>query len=108
MSQLLPNGIFLSAVNGIEAVEKFEGENPDIIFMDIQMPELNGYEASIKIRAMENGKKIPIIALSAGILPEDIQKCYESGIDDYASKPIVQETIKNILAKWLVNTNLPD
>jgi|JI9StandDraft_1071089.scaffolds.fasta_scaffold00377_8 PAS domain S-box-containing protein len=108
LSQLLPNGIFISAVNGIEAVEKFTEENPDIIFMDIQMPELNGYEASIKIRELEIGKKIPIIALSAGILTEDIEKCYESGMDDYASKPIVQETIKNILAKWLVNSNLPD
>jgi CheY-like chemotaxis protein len=76
--------------------------------MDIQMPELNGYEASIKIRELEIGKKIPIIALSAGILTEDIEKCYESGMNDYASKPIVQETIKNILAKWLVNSNLPD
>jgi PAS domain S-box-containing protein len=101
LSQLVPGGILLEALNGKEAVEQFKKEKPDIIIMDIQMPVMNGYEATIEIRKMEQNQKIPIIALSAGTLKEDIEKCFQVGMDDFESKPIVKKTFEKILSKWL-------
>jgi signal transduction histidine kinase len=80
------------AVNGVEAVRMF-GENPekyDLIFMDLQMPEMDGYEATRKIRAMEEGrpKKIPIVAMTANVFKEDIEKCLQVGMNAHIGKPL--------------------
>jgi PAS domain S-box-containing protein len=85
---LIPSGNIIEATNGHEAIEKFKKEKPDIIFMDVQMPQMNGYMAAIEIRKIEGEKKIPIIALTAGTVKEEIEKCFQSGMDDYASKPV--------------------
>jgi PAS domain S-box-containing protein len=100
LSQILPNGIILQANNGNQAIEQFQKEKPDIIFMDVQMPEMNGYEAAIEIRKLENGERVPIIALTAGTVKEEIDKCFEAGMDDYASKPIVKDGFEKLLYKW--------
>ena len=78
------------ARNGLEAIEKNEQEKFDLILMDIQMPELDGLQATRQIRELEKrtGKRIPIIALTAHALKGDEEKCLEAGMDEYISKPI--------------------
>lgn len=103
LSQILPLGKIREAHSGKEAIEMFQKEKPDIIFMDIQMPEMNGYTATGEIRKLDTGKRTPIIALTAGIVKEEVAKCFEAGMDDYASKPIVKSTFENLLTKWIMN-----
>jgi len=100
-NQILPGVKILEAANGIQAVEIFKKEKPNIIFMDIQMPEMNGYEATIEIRNLEIHSRTPIIALTAGIGKRDSALCLDAGMDDYASKPIKKMLLENILKKWL-------
>ncbi|MCB9334402.1 MAG: response regulator [Lewinellaceae bacterium] len=76
------------AENGAIAVEKMASGTYDIILMDVQMPVMNGYEATGKIRALSNGKsKIPIIAMTANVMKEEVERCYEAGMDDFVGKP---------------------
>jgi CheY-like chemotaxis protein/HPt (histidine-containing phosphotransfer) domain-containing protein len=98
---ILPEAKLIEAENGWEAIEKFKAENPDIIFMDIRMPEKNGYEAATAIRQLEINRHVPIIALTAGTAKGEREKCLEAGMDDYVSKPIVQDSIHKIVNKWL-------
>lgn len=87
--------------NGKDAVEQFENINPDIIFMDIQMPLLNGYETTKAIRNFESGKKVPIIAVTAGVEKEEKIKCTEAGMNDHISKPILKGAIEETIIKWM-------
>lgn len=87
--------------NGQEAVEKFETINPDIVFLDIQMPLMNGYEATKAIRKLNSGQNVPIIALTAGAEKEEKDKCLKAGMDDYISKPIIKGIIEETMEKWL-------
>jgi len=95
-----------SAVNGKEALRLFS-ENTDrydMIFMDVQMPEMNGLEATCSIRALETElgiKRIPIIAMTANVFREDIQKCKAAGMDDHIGKPLDMEAVLGILRKYL-------
>jgi CheY-like chemotaxis protein len=82
-------------------VEQFEINDPNLILMDIQMPIKNGYEATVEIRKLNTGKKIPIIALTAGIMVGEKDKCLEYGMNDYVSKPIVEDDLEVIIHKWL-------
>ena len=81
-------------------VQKCNDLFPDIILMDIQMPVLNGYEASQEIR--KTNAQVPIIALTAGTVKGEKEKCLESGMNDYISKPIDRDRFENILQKWLI------
>lgn len=99
---VFPNGRILEAENGKLAVDIFQRETPDIIFMDMQMPEMNGLEATLAIREIENGKsKVPIIALTAGTVKGEKEKCIEAGMDDYVTKPFVKDTIVKVVQKYL-------
>jgi signal transduction histidine kinase/DNA-binding response OmpR family regulator len=85
------------AVNGVEAVKKFS-ETPDkydIVLMDIQMPEMDGFEATRRIRALDipKAKSIPIVAMTANALSEDVQKCKEAGMNDHLAKPVDPEML---------------
>ena len=100
LSKLTKDAIFIEARDGFQAVEQYKQEKPDFVFMDIQMPNLNGYEATIEIRKLETDKRVPIIALTAGTVREEINQCFESGMDDYGSKPIKKEILKALLLKW--------
>ena len=104
----LPNCNVIEAVNGNEAVKEFTKNKIDIIFMDIQMPELDGYDATMLIRKMETGKRVPIIALTAGILKGEQTKCLEIGMDDYIPKPVVKNSIKKVLHNWLFKNDLKE
>jgi PAS domain S-box-containing protein len=101
ITKLMPSGIIFEAVNGKQAIVVFQKEKPDFIFMDIQMPEMNGYDASIAIRQLPDGKKIPIIAVTAGIVSGEKEKCLQAGMNDYISKPAVNADFKKMLIKWL-------
>ena len=103
LKSFVPNAVVLEAHNGKQAIEVYKENDVDLIFMDIQMPILNGYEATQAIRNLENASErhTPIIALTAGILNNERQKCLEAGLDDYTSKPMNKNTIAKILVQWL-------
>ena len=91
------------AENGAEAVAMFSKapEKYEMIFMDVQMPEMDGYEATRRIRALElpNAKTIPIIAMTAGVFREDIEKCIESGMNGHVGKPLAIDDILQVLTR---------
>ncbi|PKA24249.1 hybrid sensor histidine kinase/response regulator [Leptospira sp. mixed culture ATI2-C-A1] len=97
----LPGTIIIEAENGALAVEHFIQTEPQLIFMDVQMPEMNGYDATKAIRKLENGKSVPIIALTAGTLSGEEERCLECGMNDYISKPVVLKTIAEKMKHWL-------
>lgn len=86
------------AYNGIEAIEQYETYHPDIILMDMKMPEMDGFTATQKIR--ERDKEIPIIAVTAFAFDQDRQKAIQAGCNDYMSKPISRDLLKSMLKKW--------
>ena len=96
----IPTAIY-QVVNGQEAVEQFEKINPDIVFMDIQMPIMNGYEATEIIRNLKSGQKVPIIAITAGTEKEEKEKCLNAGMNDYIPKPIIKGIIEDTFLKWV-------
>jgi signal transduction histidine kinase/CheY-like chemotaxis protein len=91
--------------NGLEAVAMFEAEpgNYNMIFMDVQMPEMDGYEATRRIRASAHpqGQKIPIVAMTANVFREDIEKCLDAGMNDHVGKPLDTGEIVSKLWKFL-------
>lgn len=96
------NSVVLEAKNGMEAVKHYKNNVPDLILMDVQMPEMNGYEATLEIRKLEtNGHQTPIIALTAGNVKNERERCIAAGMDDFVVKPVIEETIVQILKKWL-------
>ena len=95
------NANVFTAYNGEEAIESLkQNNNIDIVLMDIMMPVMDGYEAITKIRKDNSIKDIPIIAVSAKTLKEDIDKCMTLGANDYVSKPINMESLINIIEVW--------
>ncbi|SEA56725.1 CHASE3 domain-containing protein [Paenibacillus sp. 276b] len=98
----------ITAQNGYECLEMLEsGEaNPDIILMDIMMPELDGYETTRQIRDRLNLKKLPIIALTAKAMKEDRDKCIAAGASDYISKPLNMKEVLSRMKLWLSHETL--
>ena len=93
------------ATNGEQAVEAVKAERPDLIFMDLKMPVMDGWEATRRIRAMDGGRTIRIIALTAQAMAGDEQKALSIGCDDYLAKPvvdpeIVREKVERLLKKY--------
>jgi signal transduction histidine kinase/DNA-binding response OmpR family regulator len=93
------------AENGAAALRLFEA-NPelyDVIFMDVQMPEMDGYEASKRIRALDapQAARVPIIAMTANVFREDVEKCIEAGMDAHLGKPLDIGEVLSILRKYL-------
>jgi CheY-like chemotaxis protein len=103
------------AENGAEAVKRFS-ENPggyDMIFMDLQMPEMDGYEATRQIRAFEAredsplSKGIPIIAMTANVFREDIEQCLEAGMNGHLGKPLDLNEVLDTLRKYVKRSKMP-
>lgn len=101
ITNLFPNATIFEIPNGKEAFHQFETINPDIIFMDIQMPLMNGYEATKEIRNLKSGQNVPIIAITAGTEKEEKDKCISAGMNDYISKPIIKGIIEKSILKWI-------
>ena len=89
------------AENGREAVQLAEQKHFDLILMDMQMPELNGVDATLEIRALEGCASTPIIALTANAFDEDRQVCLEAGMNDHIAKPFSPEVLFGSILKWL-------
>tara|TARA_B110000211_G_C13682728_1_gene379528 strand:+ start:308 stop:589 length:282 start_codon:yes stop_codon:yes gene_type:complete len=88
--------------NGEEAIELFKKNEYDLILMDIQMPVMNGVEATINIKSSAK-KTPPIIALSANAMEGDTEKYIALGMDDYLSKPLTTVALSKMLSKWFDN-----
>jgi len=93
------------AENGQQAIEMFaaDPDKYDLIFMDVQMPEVDGLEATRRIRSMAppKGAQVPIVAMTANVFHEDIKKCLEAGMDDHIGKPIDFDELLIIIKKYL-------
>jgi len=102
LKNIIPEAIIFEILDGHEATLQFETVSPDIIFMDIQMPIMSGYEATKVIRNLKSAKRIPIIAVTAGAEKEEKEKCLDIGMNDYISKPIARGIVEKTLIKWLI------
>lgn len=104
LSQLEKCGLTaVIAANGRDAVKAYSRNRFALIFMDCQMPDMDGYETAKVIRNMESSSDLhtPIIATTAGLMPGERERCLESGMDDFIIKPIRMRDLQEILARWL-------
>ncbi len=98
----------IEASNGQEALVVVQTEPPDLIFMDLKMPVMDGWEATRRIRNLEAGRQIPIIALTAQAMAGDELKALAAGCDDYLPKPIVDpEAVRQKLERLLATGRPP-
>jgi two-component system sensor histidine kinase/response regulator len=95
------------AHNGREAVEMALENDYAAILMDCQMPEVDGYEATRRIRGSEHGRHVPIIAMTAHSMPGDRERCLAAGMDDYISKPVRPEQLQSVMKRWLSGHDVP-
>jgi len=96
------------AENGVRAVQSFERESFDLILMDVQMPEMGGFEATSKIRELETTQtRTPIIAMTAHAIQGYREKCLQAGMDGYISKPIRIEVVKKTIEEFLEKSRHP-
>ncbi len=98
IQQMMENSLITIAENGLEAVEKAQTGSFDLILMDIKMPKMDGFSATKALRDLN--LKTPIVALTANATAEEREKCLQSGLDDYLSKPIEVTLLRAVLAKW--------
>lgn len=89
------------AKDGNEAVEKWADGHFDLIFMDCQMPKMDGYLATKTIRQKEVNSRVPVVALTANAFSDNQRKCFDAGMDDFLSKPLNIKQIQDMLEKWL-------
>jgi signal transduction histidine kinase/DNA-binding response OmpR family regulator len=101
VKKIAPDVVIFEATTGVEALEIYRREQIDIILMDVQMPDMNGYVATKEIRSISHRNQIPIIALTAGNVKGEREKCISSGMNDFISKPVVANTIARCLRNWL-------
>jgi CheY-like chemotaxis protein len=90
------------AANGRQGIEMLEAMPYDIVFMDCQMPEMNGYEAVATIRSLAGrNQRVPIIAMTAEAIAGCRERCIEAGMDDFVSKPVKLDDLVQALSAWL-------
>lgn len=93
-----------TAVDGAEALARLENEAFALVFMDVQMPVLDGLEATRRLRAREKARSLartPVVALTANAMAGDRERCLASGMDDYLAKPVNREHLAGALQRWL-------
>jgi len=107
---LQAKGLSVTVVNnGREALQEFKIKVYDLILMDCLMPEMDGYDATEQIRAQEAANKreaVPIVALTANVMPKDIERCFESGMNDYLAKPFKRNQLTEKVRFWLEPSDL--
>jgi len=95
---------FKAVANGREALDALERDAYDVVLMDCMMPEMDGYEATLRLRAREQANSaphLPVIALTASASASDLDKCMAAGMDDYLSKPYTVDALKVKIARWV-------
>ena len=95
------------AENGFQALELASTIHFDAVLMDLQMPDMDGFETSRRIRALPEGKTVPIIAVSASVMIETVQRCFDADMNDHLAKPLTVERLANCLRKWIIPTQQP-
>ena len=94
----------IEAVNAGQAMERLEGGNVDLILMDINMPDMDGYTLTSKIKAIQKFSKIPIIAVTANVMRGDREKSLEAGCDGYIQKPIDIDTLAQQIERFITRS----
>ena len=94
--------------NGVEAVKRVLASRPDLVLMDVQMPEMDGLEATRAIRAMEGYEDLPIVAVTAHALSEERQRCRDAGMNDFLSKPFRPHALLAMVERWGETRGAPD
>jgi CheY-like chemotaxis protein len=89
------------AGDGLEAVERMRYSGYDLILMDMQMPNMNGIDATRMIRTLPGGQDVPIVAMTANAFSEDRERCIEAGMNDHVGKPVEPDVLFRTLLKWL-------
>ncbi|MDX6715571.1 MAG: two-component system, sensor histidine kinase and response regulator [Baekduia sp.] len=97
----------VTARTGLEAVRIAQRGEVDLVFMDCQMPELDGYAATGRIREGEDDERLPIVAMTAHAMAGDRERCLAAGMDDYLAKPLRPEEVDTVLARWLPDGQRP-
>ncbi len=102
--QIFPNCVIIEALDGQQAVDAFKQNTPDLIFMDINMPEKDGYQASMEIRELEGDTHlpVPVIAITAKLKAGERERCIEAGMNDYIPKPIDEKEFKKSVLKHVM------
>ncbi|MEL6366665.1 MAG: response regulator [Pseudomonadota bacterium] len=93
------------ANHGGEALELLQQQSFDFVFMDCQMPEMDGFEATRRIRQTAELESLPVVALTANALSGDRQRCLDAGMSDYLTKPFTKEQLETMLDKWIRSTD---
>lgn len=111
LNRIIPGVVVVEAENGAVALRKYQESPPDIVLMDVHMPEMDGLETTKAIRELEklSGNHVPIIALTAGVLKEEMERCWDAGMDDFLTKPIKVEKLRKALlqcSEYLINTEV--
>jgi len=101
INNMYPDIQILEAKNGQEGLDCYLKNSPDLILMDVQMPVMNGYQASRAIRSTEKHGHVPIVAVTAGNVSGEREKCFDAGMDDFITKPILEGTLEMVLGRWI-------
>ncbi len=94
----------LTAEDGAQALQRLQAEPFDLVFMDMQMPVMDGLEATRRIRALTDKPRVPIVAMTANALPPDRERCLQAGMDDVITKPIDPDRLVSVLRRWAGGT----
>jgi len=112
LKNIIPSAVVREATDGLQVMEQVQSEDMDLILMDVQMPRMDGLEATQKIREWEAGRPgnghIPIIALTAGALKEEQQKALDSGMDAFLAKPIERSKLEKYMKEYIKKNQNPD
>lgn len=102
---------YVIAKDGLEALQLYRSQDVGLILMDCQMPNLDGYQSTLKIREFETNQqraRCPIIALTANAMSGDKEKCLKTGMDDFISKPYKKDELIKAVLKWLEPTSIKE
>jgi CheY-like chemotaxis protein len=91
------------AENGQRGIEMAEVGGYDLILLDVQMPDIDGWAVARHLRQHVRDKRLAIVAITAGVTPEDRQRCFDAGMDDFVMKPFKISTLKDVILKYARN-----